>query len=98
MGSRPSRFSGAMQRQRNGIRNPDIVLREARMMCSLRSQNNLWIPGSDPLALLGSGNALKYDAHTVILALVARTHVFATSGKTWVVGTNPTMTVGLRHA
>ncbi len=48
-----------MQRQRNGIRNPDDVLREARMMRSLRSPHNGWIPGSDPLALLGPGNVRK---------------------------------------
>ena len=46
-----------MQRQRSGIRNPDSVLREARMMRSLRSQNNCWVPGSNPLTLLGPGNA-----------------------------------------
>ncbi len=50
-----SRISGAMQRQRNGVRNPDNMLREARLMRSLRSQNNGWVPGSDPLALLGPG-------------------------------------------
>jgi hypothetical protein len=98
MGKTTSRFSGAMQRQWNGIRKPDHMLREARIMRSLHSQDDGWIPGSDPLALLGPGNTQRLGVHSVILALVARTHAFATLGKACVVGTSPTMTVGLRHA
>ncbi len=52
-----ARFRGHAA-QRNGTRNPEIVSREAlEILCSLRSQDNAWIPGSDPLALLGPGNA-----------------------------------------
>jgi hypothetical protein len=57
-----ARFRGHAA-QRNGTRNPAIVMREAlRMRCSLRSQDNVWIPGSDPLALLGPGNARRVFA------------------------------------
>ncbi len=52
-----ARFRGHAA-HRNGARKPAIVLREARqILCSLRSRHNVWIPGSDPLALLRPGNA-----------------------------------------